>query len=79
MTAGPISNAVFAEQISPKERLDEIAEILAAGLTRLRSRQSSSQSADFGDSSLDCAAAQSGHPEAGVAAGSCLFGRDWRS
>jgi hypothetical protein len=43
------------------QRFSEIAEILAAGLTRLRARQSSQISADFGESSLDCAAHQSGH------------------
>ena len=47
--------------MSPAERLDEVAEILAAGLTRLMSRQSTSLSADFGESSLDCPANQSGH------------------
>jgi hypothetical protein len=43
------------------QRLAEIAELLAAGLTRLRARQSSQISAHFGESSLDCAAHQSGH------------------
>jgi hypothetical protein len=43
------------------ERLAEIAEILAVGLSRLKARQSSSLSADFGESSLDCPGQQSGH------------------
>ena len=43
------------------ERIDEIAEILAVGLTRLRARQSSRLSADCGEGSLDCPAQQSGH------------------
>jgi hypothetical protein len=45
------------------ERLDEIADILAAGLMRVRARQSTPQSADLGDSSLDCPADQSGHAD----------------
>jgi hypothetical protein len=43
------------------ERLSEVAQILAAGLSRLKARQSSALPADFGESSLDCAAHQSGH------------------
>ena len=46
-----------------EDRLAEVAEILAAGLSRLKARQSSALSADLGESSLDCAARQSGHPE----------------
>jgi hypothetical protein len=49
--------------LSASERLDEVAEILAAGLSRLRSRQSSALSADVGESSLDCADDQSGHAD----------------
>jgi hypothetical protein len=45
------------------ERLDEIAEILAAGLMRLQARKSSLKSADFGDSSLHFSPDRSGHPE----------------
>jgi hypothetical protein len=50
--------------MSADERLDEVAEILAAGLSRLVARQSSRLSADVGESSLDCPADQSGHPNA---------------
>jgi hypothetical protein len=46
------------------ERLDEIAEILAAGLMRLKLRKSSGLSANAGESSLDCLAHQSGHANA---------------
>jgi len=46
---------------SARERIAEIGEILAAGLIRLRSRKSSSLSADDGESSLDCLGHQSGH------------------
>jgi hypothetical protein len=41
------------DQMSAAERLDEIAEILAAGLIRLRAQQSSPLSAPTGDSLLD--------------------------
>jgi hypothetical protein len=41
-------------------RLNEIAEILAIGLMRLRGRQSSELSPHARESSLDCAARQSG-------------------
>ena len=47
--------------MTAEERLDEVAEILAAGLSRLIARQSSPLSADSGESSLDCAGDQSGH------------------
>jgi hypothetical protein len=47
--------------MSSAERLDEVAEILAAGLSRLLVRQSSPLSADLGESSLDYPANQSGH------------------
>ena len=43
------------------ERLDELASILAAGLIRLRARQSRQLSADRGDSWLDFSQPQSGH------------------
>ena len=43
------------------ERLDEIADILAAGLIRLRARKSSPLSRDRGESSLDFSPDQSGH------------------
>lgn len=43
-----------------RERIAEIAEILALGLVRLRARQSSQIPAVSGDSSLACVACQSG-------------------
>jgi hypothetical protein len=43
------------------ERLDEIADILAAGLIRLSARKSSALSCDHGESSLDFSPDQSGH------------------
>jgi hypothetical protein len=56
-------NALNPDQMAPAERLAEIAEILAAGLMRLKSRQSTPLSPDGGESSLDCAAHQSGHAD----------------
>ena len=55
--------------MSAGERLDEIAEILAAGLMRLRVPQSSHLSRHDGESSLDCFANQSGYAEAPEAHG----------
>ena len=56
-------NPLHPSHMSAAERLAEIAEILAAGLMRLRARKSSPLSADRGESSLDCAAHQSGHAD----------------
>jgi hypothetical protein len=49
-----------------RERIAEIAEILAAGLMRLRARKSSQISPDLGEISLDILARQSG-PDAHIA------------
>jgi hypothetical protein len=46
------------------ERLDEIADILAGGLMRLRARKSSPLSGDGGESSLDYSPDQRGHARA---------------
>ena len=54
------ANALRADTMTAAERLSEVAQILAAGLSRLKARQSSALPADFGESSLDCAAEQSG-------------------
>jgi hypothetical protein len=59
------ANALKPEMMTPAERLTEIGEILAEGLMRLRARQSSSLSPDYGESSLDCSAHQSGHDDPG--------------
>ena len=53
-------NALHPDRLSPAERLPEIAEILAAGLMRLRAQQSSSLSAPAGDSFLDFSPPKSG-------------------
>lgn len=54
-------NPFDAGHISAAERLTEIAEILAAGLMRLKARQSSALSPEYGESSLDYLGHQSGH------------------
>jgi len=54
-------NLLHPDLMSPAERLAEIAEILAAGVLRLRARQSSPLLPPTGESSLDCAGDQSGH------------------
>ena len=59
----PFPNPIPPCRMTAAERLAEIAEILAAGLMRLRARQSSHLSADCGESSLDCPGHQSGHAD----------------
>jgi hypothetical protein len=54
-------NAIRPDRLSAAERLDEIADILAAGLMRLRARKSSPLSRDHGESSLDFSPNQRGH------------------
>jgi hypothetical protein len=56
-----MNNALFPEKMSAAERLDEIAEILAAGLIRLRSQKSSPISLDHGEISLDFSVDLRGH------------------
>jgi hypothetical protein len=45
------------------KRLDEVAEILAAGLMRLHARKSSPLSSHAGEGSLDCAPDQRAHAD----------------
>ena len=59
-----MSIALRPDRMTAEERLDEVAEILAAGLSRLIAKQSSRISADRRESSLDCTGQQSGHPNA---------------
>ena len=56
-----IPNPLHPRYVSAAERLDEIADILAAGLIRLRARKSTPLSRDRGESSLDFSLDQSGH------------------
>jgi hypothetical protein len=60
MSLNCFPNPLAAARMSAAERLDEIAEILAAGLMRLRARKSSGLAADFGESSLHFPPDQSG-------------------
>ena len=53
-------NPLDPRHMTTAERLDEIADILAAGLMRLRVRKSSHLSRDPGESSLDFSAGQRG-------------------
>ena len=46
-------NPLKPELMTPEERLRELAALLACGLIRLQARQSSSLSADRGESSVD--------------------------
>jgi hypothetical protein len=63
-----IPNPLSPDRMTASERLDEIAEILARGLIRLRARQSRQISADLGESFVDFPAPQRGHvaPKANV-------------
>ena len=56
-----MQNPLLVSRMSADERLAEIAEILAAGLMRMRMLKSTCLSADRRDSSLDCLAHPSGH------------------
>lgn len=56
-----MGNGIDPGCLSAAERLDEIADILAAGLIRLRARKSSQISAHHGESSLDFSPDQRGH------------------
>jgi hypothetical protein len=50
----------FFNSEEANQRLSEIAELLATGLSRLETRKSSRKSADFGESSLHFTPDQSG-------------------
>jgi len=57
--SGP--NPLSPDAMTTDARVAEIAQILAAGLIRMRRSKSSALSADAGDSSLDFAPHPSGH------------------
>jgi hypothetical protein len=59
-----LPNPIDPKRLSAPERLDEIADLLAAGLMRLRARQSTHLSVDWGESRLDFSASQRGHVSA---------------
>ncbi len=52
----PVNNALDPNLVTAAERIEEIAEILAAGLIRLRARQREAEAQRSGESSLDFAA-----------------------
>jgi hypothetical protein len=54
-------NALSSNRMTTAERLTEVASILAAGLVRLRARQSSRLSGERENSFVDFTAHQSGH------------------
>jgi len=54
-----MTNALHPRHMTAAERLDEVAEILAAGAMRLMARKSSRLSAERGDSSVDFTAERS--------------------
>ncbi|MDI3470331.1 MAG: hypothetical protein OJF62_002394 [Pseudolabrys sp.] len=58
-----MDNALRPDRMEPAERLDEVADILAAGLMRLKLRKSSHLSAMGGESLVDCPAPQSSHAD----------------
>jgi hypothetical protein len=57
-------HGISPDSLTPSERLDEISQILAAGLIRLSAPKSSHFSSEFGEISLDCAADQSSPADA---------------
>lgn len=58
-----MDNPMHPDRMEPAERLDEVADILATGLMRLKLRKSSHLSPVSGDSLLDCTAHQSSHAD----------------
>lgn len=60
---GIMSNPLHPDLMEPAERLDEVAEMLAAGLMRQKLRKSSHLSPVSGESLLDCSGHQSSHAE----------------
>jgi hypothetical protein len=54
-------NALHPNRMTPSERLAELGRILAAGMIRMKTRQSSPLSADRGESSVDLSGHKSGH------------------
>jgi len=63
-TSNQMPNPLHPNLMSAEERIAEICQLLARGLVRLQTRQSSSLSADRGDSCVDFLPHQSGHADA---------------
>jgi hypothetical protein len=56
-----MTNPLDPNRMSPAERLAELGRIFAAGLIRMKARQSSPLSADRGEGSVDLSGLKSGH------------------
>jgi hypothetical protein len=56
-----LANPLDPASMTPTERLVELGRILAAGLIRMKARQSSPLSADRGEGSVDISRLKSGH------------------
>jgi hypothetical protein len=57
-----MSEAIKPDSGLARDRIAEISEVLAAGLSRILARKSSGLVAEGGESSLDISPVQSGHP-----------------
>ena len=62
-------NGVNPDRLTPHERLAELGRVLAAGLIRMKARQSSPLSADRAESSVDLCGPKSGHATRNSAGG----------
>jgi hypothetical protein len=62
-----IPNPIAPDRFASAERLDEIGDLLAAGLQRLRARKSSGMCPDPGESSLHISPDQSGRVDPAIA------------
>jgi hypothetical protein len=58
------ANPLGADLMTAEERLTEVAQILAAGLLRLRQRQNQNRCSTLEKNSLDFSPGRSGHPPA---------------
>jgi hypothetical protein len=56
-----LANSLDPNRMTPAERLAELGRILAAGLIRMKARQSSPLSADRREGSVDISRLKSGH------------------
>jgi hypothetical protein len=54
-------NALHPNRMTPAERLAELGRIIAAGLIRMKARQSSPLSADRAETFVDLSGPKSGH------------------
>ena len=64
-----LANSLDPYRMTPAERLAELGRILAAGLIRMKARQSSPISADRGESTVDMSRLKSSHATRNSAGG----------